>query len=65
VKFREWPGRKTVPHVLRDTYHFYEMEILEQWFLFFTPAYDDPISPATLAKQLVWLEGETGRGCSN
>jgi hypothetical protein len=37
------------------------MKILEQWFLFFTPAYDEPISPATLAKQLAWLEGETGK----
>jgi DNA-binding MarR family transcriptional regulator len=61
VKFREWPGSKTLPHILRDTYHFYEVKILDQWFLFFILAHDEPISPAILAKQCIWLEGETGK----
>jgi DNA-binding MarR family transcriptional regulator len=61
VKSREWPGSKALPHILQDTYHFYKVKILDQWFLFFTPAHDSPISPATLAKQFIWLEGETGK----
>jgi DNA-binding MarR family transcriptional regulator len=61
VKFCEWPESKTLPHILRNTYDFSKVKILEQWYLFFTPAYDEPISPANLAKQFTWLERETGR----
>jgi DNA-binding MarR family transcriptional regulator len=61
VKFREWPGSEALPHILRDTYLFYELRMLNQWFLLFTPAYAEPVSPAALAKQFIWLESETGK----
>jgi DNA-binding MarR family transcriptional regulator len=60
IKFRERPGSKAFPHILQDAYDFYEVKILDQWFLFFTPIANEPVSPATLAKQFTWLTGETG-----
>jgi DNA-binding MarR family transcriptional regulator len=61
AKFCEWPGSKALPHIFQDTYHFYEVKILDQWFLLFTLSHDEPSSPATLAKQFTWLERETGK----
>jgi hypothetical protein len=61
IKFRERSGSKAFPHILQNAYDFYEVKILDQWFLFFTPLSNEPASPAILAKQFTWLTGATGK----
>jgi DNA-binding MarR family transcriptional regulator len=49
-----------LPHMLRTTYDFSQMTLLNQTFLLFLKTGDDALSPAVLEKHLSWLAEKTG-----
>jgi DNA-binding MarR family transcriptional regulator len=59
ASFAPYKEAKKFPHVLQGNYVFHEAEIEGRRFLALVPSKEDP-TPASLQKQLGWIEEKTG-----